>query len=417
MLRKVTLKDKKLKEHERFLTEREKGDLIEKFSKLKGKRVVHINSTSKGGGVAQILSSLTPLLNSYELSADWFTFKAPEEFFKTTKKIHNLLQGEGEPVTEKEKKLYLSVSKKLAEKVKRLNFDLLIIHDPQPAGVLNFYKAHPSILRLHLDTTGFKKSTAPFLYEIFEKSDHMVFSGDYLAFKEVSDSDVSIVPPAIDPLSETNKPIKNSKKIIESLGADMKKPLISQVSRFDKFKNPSGVVDIYKRTKREIPELQLMLFGIGGAEDDPEAEEVFKNVKEKAGGDSDIRLFFHPESIEHINAGEKQIVNSIQRESDIILQNSYKEAFGLTVTEAMWKRTPVIGGPGLGIKRQIRNGENGYVITTPEEGVKRVIELIKDPKKRRRLGKKGRESVRKNYLITELLEEHLELYRFLLANK
>lgn len=415
ILKKVNPKKKKLKKYFDIIEKEEATKIKKLFSNISGKRILHINSTSKGGGVAQILESLVPLMQDGGVNCSWYKIHAQKSFFEITKKIHNNLQGEGKSLTKKEKEEYLSVSKKIAEELKKKKFDLLVVHDPQPVGSLIFHNFSPVILRFHLDTSSFKKKDISFFTPIINRADRVVFSDKNLVIKNILPK-IKIIPPATDPFSDTNKemPKKQLLKIMEDLGVDTKKPIISQISRFDKFKNPSGVLDIYKEVKKKMPEVQLILFGLNKAQDDPEAEEIFMEVKKKSKNDKDVFLFFNPKEIEKIDFSEKEIVNAIQRESDVVLQNSYKEAFGLTITEAMWKGTPVLGGEGLGVKKQIKDGKNGYIVKNKKEGAKKTIFLLENKKKSKEIGKRGKESVQKQYLLTKLLKNHLLLYLELL---
>ena len=404
MLKKVDLKKKDLSDYYRYLSEEKTKQIERSFKRLEDKKIIHINSTSSGGGVAQILTSLVPLFNSGGLDVNWYKIDAQKSFFETTKKVHHLFQGDEVSLSKQEKDLYLKVNKDIANDLKEIDFDLLVVHDPQPMGCVSFYKKTPAILRFHLDSSQYSKS---FFDDFIKQYDEVVFSDKKHVIEGVEGN---VFAPAIDPLSDTNKDLKASRQIIEDLGVDTGKPLISQVSRFDPFKNPLGVIDIYNKAKKEIADLQLILFGIGGAEDDPEAEEVFKRAKKKADNSKDIYLFFYPESIEEIEANESEIVNAIQRESDVILQNSYREAFGLTVTEAMWKSAPVVGSTGVGIKKQIKDSKNGFIIKNASEGAEKVVGLIKDTDLRTKIGQDAKLSVKKNYLLTRLLIDHLTLY-------
>jgi trehalose synthase len=415
ILEEVKVKEVKLKNYFPFINIKERKEIEKYFSKLQNKKIIHINSTSEGGGVAQILHSLVPLLKNGKANCSWYKMRAKKEFFEVTKKIHNIIQGDGEKLTKKEEEIYLETSKKLAEELKKKKFDLLVIHDPQPLGALIFANFDPIILRFHLDTSRFKKENVPFLFAAINNANKVVFSSRALVIKKIT-PEIKIIPPAIDPFSDTNKKlsISSSKKIIKKLGLSLENPIISQVSRFDKFKNPEGVIDIYKELKKEIPKLQLIIFGLNKAQDDPEAEEIFKLVEKKVGKEKDIHLFLNPKLIENISFSEKEIVNAIQTNSDVVLQNSYREAFGLTVTEAMWKGTPVVGGVGKGIQQQIIDGKTGYIIKSKKEAVEKILYLLKSKKEAQKIGRKGKESVRKNYLMTRLLKDHLSLYTELL---
>ena len=402
MIKRVETKNKEIGNYQQFLSQKEDERLKSLFQRLSGKKIVHINSTSEGGGVAQILTGLVPLFNYKGVEADWYKMEADADFFKATKKIHNFFQGQGPSLNSREKELYLKTNQRIADDLKKMDFDLLVVHDPQPLASVSFYKPTPAMLRFHLDSSQYKNS---FFDRFIQKYDKKIFSD-----KRHVIGGGDIFPPAIDPLSDTNKPLSDSKKIISDLGLKTDKPILAQVSRFDKFKDPLGVVDIYKKVKKEVSGSQLILFGIGGAEDDPEAESVFKEVKKKVDGDRDVRLFFYPDSISHLEANEKEIVNAIQREADVVFQNSYREAFGLTVTEAMWKGQPVVGSTGVGIKKQITNEVDGFITKDYDQAVERAIKLIKNPNLKKEMGRKAKEKVKDNYLLTRLVEDHLQLY-------
>lgn len=411
MIEKVDLEKKNINDYYQFLEEDKRKELETHFSNLKNKKILYLSSTSEGGGVAQLLKSLVPLFNSGGLSCSWYVMDAPKDFFNITKKIHNYFQGGVVALTNTEKEKYLKINKKVADKLKKLNFDLLVVHDPQPMAVNRYLSFSPSILRMHLDSSSYSISKDNFFPELVNFYDHFLFS---LKDHVFTSENYSIASPAIDPLSNTNKPLNNPQEIVKSLGMSLDKPLIAQVSRFDKFKNPTGVVEAYKKLKGDFPDLQLVLFGINNAEDDPEAEKIFEKVKKIATGEENIKLFFNSSSISELDYNEKEIVNAIQRESDVIIQNSYREAFGLTITEAMWKQAPVVGGPAIGVKKQITNGKNGFIAGNQKEVIKKTKRLLQNSKLSAKIGKKAKKSVQRNYLITKLISKHLDLYSNLL---
>ena len=289
--------------------------------------------------------------------------------------------------------------------------DIWVVHDPQPAGVIIFLPDfHPSICRLHIDLTAPNPEVWNFVAGFLVNYDKVILTSKEYAKTEIKRKAI-IFPPAIDPLSPKNQPLTlaTSKQILKSFGIDPSKPLISQVSRFDPWKDPLGVIETYQLAKKKIPDLQLALVGFFLARDDPEAERIYKKAKKKTEKDPNIFLFANRELLGSLKV--HVFVNAIQVASNVILQKSIREGFGMTVAEAMWKEKPVIGGKAGGIKLQIKDGKNGFLVSNPKKAAVRIIQLIKNPALSKKLGKEAKKTVQKNFLIPRLLRDHLDLYR------
>ena len=414
-LNKVKTKTKDFRKYRKFLSKSGVSRIRLLTKSLSNRRIIHINATAVGGGVAEILQSFIPLLKNLGLDIDWYTISAPPSFFEITKQIHNGLQGKKSKLKKKDLKFYLSVNQKLAEKLRNIKFDLAVIHDPQPLAMIDFW--HPSFMisRIHIDLSTPDKQLLAFFLPYLNKYEKIVFSLKEFIPKKISKDKVVIIPPAIDPFTIKNQAysFKKARKILASLGLDPKRPIIAQVSRFDPWKDPIGVIRAYQLAKKKIPDLQLILIGLFLAADDPEAVQIFEQVKQKAQGDPDIFLFSDPRKLKGLTNDEA--VNAIQSGSDIILQKSIREGFGLVVTEAMWKGKAVIGGNAAGIKFQIKDGQNGFIVKSPQETAKRIINLFANSDKLSKIGKKAKESVQRHFLITRLIRDHLELYRQVLG--
>jgi len=391
-------------------------ELLTTAAQLKHLHIVHINSTATGGGVAEILQSLVPLTNGLGISTERAVIDPPPEFFQVTKRIHNLLQGADGDLSTEELDTYYQGIQKVAEDMRRrdLSADVWFLHDPQLLPLARLLPRKSSdkwFWVCHIDLTTPNRGVLDTLLPLVKAYDNLVFSlGSYVPDGLIDMPPVFIAPPAIDPLTVKNVPLprKRAKKLVAAMGIDTARPLISQVSRFDMWKDPWGVVEAYRLARQSIPGLQLALLGLIEASDDPEALGVLESVKELAGDDPDIHLYYHTESLP---ATVDEIVNAFQVVSDVLLQKSIREGFGLTVTEAMWKGKAVIGGNVGGIRIQIENGTNGYLIDTPEECAWRIVELLKDPELRSRLGEAARESVRQRFLMPSLALDYLNLVK------
>lgn len=392
-------------------------DAVRKLgAKLKGRRILHINSTEKGGGVAEMLVSQIGIERGLGIDSRWIVLRpSAQAFFLATKNIHDLLQGKSSRFTDEEKEVYLSESRHMAEEVDQFLLhhvpDLLIIHDPQPLmmGCI-FPRGTRKVLRLHIDLSEPNPHTVEFLRPFLEQYDVMIVSRKDYRFPWFDEQKTSVIMPAIDPLATKNMEMseREAHEILTYHNIHPDRPLISQVSRFDPWKDPLGVIEAYDHAKNEIPDLQLILVGLSVARDDLTAQEVFEQVKRRAGRDPGIKLFIDPNDLGDVS--NETFVNAVQTASDVILQKSIREGFGLTVTEAMWKGKPVVGGNASGIALQIKDGENGYLTSTAKETAGRVVELLKDSRLRERIGREAHKTALNKFLLPRYLRENFEVY-------
>jgi len=415
MLPKVKTFPQKLEQYQNFITKKEYREIKNLAKELKGLRVFHINATPRGGGVAEILKSLIPLMKGVGLRAQWYTIPGREDFFQITKEMHNALQGKKYELPFAHRKKYLDHIEKSAELMQDMEADIWVVHDPQPAGVIQYLPHfYPSVCRLHIDLTSPNLEVWKFVTSFLEMYDRVIVSSKRFIKPEIKEKAV-VFPPAIDPLMFKNQPLslKSSKQILASFGINPQRPLICQVSRFDPWKEPLDVIRSYQIAKKKIPGLQLAIVGFFLARDDPEAMKVFGVVKKEAKKDPDIHLFADINLLGGLKVDT--FVNAVQVASDVILQKSIREGFGLSVAEAMWKGKPVIGGTAEGIRLQIKNGETGFIARSARETAERIIEIIKNPKLGKKLGKKAHQLVRKNFLTPRLLRDYLKLFKELVS--
>lgn len=393
-----------------FLSHYKRNELLRIAKKISGKRIIHINTAPEGGGVAEILKSLVPLERDVGLLSEWYSIRAPRKFFTITKKIHNALQSAPLKLTDDEKKFYYTVNKRIADDLRRMKkADIYVIHDPQPLALIENFHQGKMVLRIHIDLSNPDSDMLSFVKPYLRKYDRLIFSMKEFAVPGVR-TKRSYILPAIDPFAIKNISLREDarQKILEDFGINPGKHLISQVSRFDPWKDPLGVIQAYYHAKNEIPDLQLALVGFAEAQDDPEASEIFEHVKKHAKGDPDIFIFFDPKTLGAFT--NEALVNAVQSGSHVVLQKSLKEGFGLTVTEAMWKGKAVVAGNIGGIKKQIRNGIDGFLVDTPMEAAGRIVELIRDKKLNARLGASAHRRVKNNFLMSRHLADHLKLY-------
>src|SRR2546421_12559168 len=377
---------------------------------LKGKRIAHVNATSYGGGVAELLHSIIPLMKDLGLDVHWYVLSGTNPFFDATKAIHNALQGAPAGLTNDMESAYRGVNEANAEDF-RDDFDLVVIHDPQPAPLVNLVKhKSPWIWRCHIDLTTPNPSVLRLLKPYLEKYDAAIFSAATYAPSDVKFRKLVVSPPAIDPLSPKNRDVSEGerKAILSRFEFDPARPVISQVGRFDPWKDPLGVIDAYRLVKRSLPEVQLLMIG-SMAKDDHEGWLWFNRTVRHAGDDPDIHFLT---DLRGVGALE---VNGLPRETDVAIAKSLREGFGLIVSESLWKSVPVVGGDVTGIRIQIKDGRHGYLVSSVRECADRTIQLLRDPAKRKTMGKAGRERVRKNFLITRYLREYLRIFSDLKA--
>lgn len=369
---------------------------------LKKKKVIMVNSTKDGGGVAEILHRLVPLLNELDVHTKWETISGDSDFFNTTKNIHNALQGQRICFTREILDHYLEINKKNSEKFE-FSEDFVFIHDPQPLPIIShFNKKNKNkwIWRCHIDLSKPDLNLWKFLKYYLLKYDASIFS--LAKFSRILPHPQYLVAPSIDPLSDKNRELEKSEidRVVSEFGINLDKPIILQVSRFDRFKGPLGVIRAYRMVKKEI-NCQLILAG-GEASDDPEGKIVFDEVSQEAGNDPDIKLLL-------LKPNSNIEINALQRIADVVIQNSSKEGFGLVVTEALWKGKPVIGGAVGGITLQIINHQTGFLIHSNEGAAFRIRYLLNRKHISEKMGKLAREYVLNNFLITRHLRDYLAI--------
>ena len=373
---------------------------------LVGKSVCHINSTSFGGGVAEILHRMVPLMRDVGLNAEWRVIEGSDDFFRVTKAFHNGLQGMNIPLTGDMRRTYLSLNKKNAEEP-NFDHDLVVVHDCQPAAILNYLQIRRGkwVWRCHIDLSHPNQQFIEFITPFVLKYDSLIFTMERFVQKPLKLAKTFIVPPSIDPISVKNKPLPQSLilSILDKYDVKAENPIITQVARFDPWKDPLGVIDVYRMVKKKVADVQLLLIA-SMAKDDPEGSIYYEKTARHAEEDYDIHL------LSDLNGVGNVEVNAFQRASDVVLQKSIREGFGLSVTEALWKGVPVVGGNVGGIPLQIINGETGFLIGNVEEAAEKTLYLLEHLHEAKEMGRKGREHVLKNFLITRHLKDYLRLF-------
>lgn len=374
--------------------------------KLKGKMIQHINSTAVGGGVAEILSRMIPLLKQLSVDTRWDVIKGDEKFFAITKAFHNALHGVKTEFKKEDFEYFIEVNRHNSNDM-TFDGDMVFIHDPQPVCLIEKKKESGKkwAWRCHIDFTNPQKDVMDFLEKYIEQYDCSVFSAP--AFSRKLKIPQILISPSIDPLSDKNKelPEETIKAIVEKYGIDTSRPIVSQISRFDYLKDPVGVVEVYKKVKRYI-DCQLVLAG-GGAVDDPEGMKVLAEVNEATAGDADIHVLFLPPSSDIE-------INALQRASTVVLQKSLKEGFGLTVAEALWKGKPVIAGAVGGIPLQIKHQYSGILTYSIDGTAFYLKQLLNEPTFAKELGLNGKNHIKENFLITRHIRDYMLLFLSLL---
>jgi trehalose synthase len=378
---------------------------------LKGARVLHLNATPYGGGVAEILRSEVPLLRDLGLEADWKIITGDKEFFSVTKMMHNALQGARRTLTDHEKEIYLTYSTRNARLLEE-DYDLIVAHDPQPLAIPQFHGRAGAkwVWRCHIDTSEPHPELWGFLHPYLDDYDAAVFTTQGFVPPEFPVPRVEVIPPAIDPESPKNieLPSRIAERILGWLGVELGKPLVSQVSRFDPWKDQPGVIEAYRLVKGEVPDLKLALVG-SMALDDPEGWEVYRQVKDAAREDPDVDIFTNLTGVSNIE------VNAFQRLSDVCIQKSIREGFGLVVSETLWKGTPMVAGEAGGIPLQMPDGAGGFLVDSIEGCAEKLLRLLRDPEEGEQLASWGKEIVRERFLLTRLIADELALYASLLG--
>ena len=406
MLQEVALGNKSLADYT-HIAGKELSDQIRALAEpLQGHRVLHVSATAFGGGVSEILYTIVPLMRDAGLDAHWQVIFGKEEFFNATKLLHNSLQGADETLTEEQWELFDEINELNAKGLEG-EWDTIIVHDPQPIGLRRgaAEKSRNWIWRCHIDLSDPNPAPIARLLPLIEEYDATVWHlPDYVPDGIDGHDGIQIIPPAIDPLSPKNMAFSpdDAAFVCNQFGIDVDRPLITQVSRFDPWKDPIGVIDAYRSVTEDLPDVQLALVG-SLATDDPEGWEYFQRTFEYADGDPDIKIL---NNLNNVGAIE---VNAFQSQSDVVIQKSIREGFGLTVTEALWKGRPTVAGNVGGIPLQIDDGVSGYLVDSPEVCAARCIEILRDPELGKRLGKAGKERARQRFLSPRLLRDGLDL--------
>ncbi|MEO8092790.1 MAG: glycosyltransferase [bacterium] len=406
MLQEVALAQRSLADYTHICGRGLVDEIRELAEPLAGKRILHVSATAFGGGVSEILYALVPLMADVGLDVHWQVILGREEFFNVTKLMHNSLQGDEQSISDEQWEVFEAYSLMNAQSLDG-DWDVIVVHDPQPAGLRAnaLERAKHWIWRCHIDLSTPNPSTINRLLPLIRDYDASVWHMQRYVPEEMNGPRANLVPPAIDPLSPKNMALApdDAGFVCDQFGIDIERPLICQVSRFDPWKDPVGVIDAYRLVKEEIPEVQLALVG-SMATDDPEGWDFFHSTYRHADGDPDIKIL---NNLNNVGAIE---INAFQSQADVCMQKSIREGFGLTVTEALWKGRPVIAGNAGGIPLQISDGVTGYLVSSPEEAAQRTIEVLRDPELAKRLGKEGKERAREHFLTPRLLRDWLRIF-------
>jgi trehalose synthase len=405
MLQPVSVAQKTLSDYASIVGRALTDEIHQLAERVKGKRILHVSATAFGGGVAEILSTLVPLMVDVGLECEWQVIYGREEFFNTTKLMHNALQGSPNGLSDQQWDIWRRYNEINAEQLSE-GWDVCVVHDPQPAAIPSLVadKARKWVWRCHIDLSTPNPDTLPRFVACLDPYAAAVFHmQEYVPAG--MDGRSHVVAPAIDPLAPKNMAFspEDAVYICGQFGIDVDRPLLCQVSRFDPWKDPLGVIDAYRLVKEEIQEVQLALVG-SMATDDPEGWDYFNATVAHADGDPDIHIL---NNLNNVGAIE---VNAFQSHCDVVIQKSTREGFGLTVTEAIWKARPFVGGDVGGIPLQVTNGESGFLVSTVEECAERSLEVLRDPALGKQLGRAGKEAVRQKFLTPRLLRDWLRLF-------
>ncbi|MGQ9572002.1 MAG: glycosyltransferase [Dehalococcoidia bacterium] len=405
MLEHVDVGPRPLRHYEPIVGPEALEQIRELAAPLKGARIAQINATTYGGGVSELLRSLVPLYRGLGIQCDWRIISARPEFFAVTKAFHNALQGAPYEPTTADRETYLMWNTRNAQLLEN-HYDFVIVHDPQPAAI-RYFKGRAGarwVWRCHIDTSEPSQSVLEFITPFLLEYDALVFTMDRFIPPGLEHRRLATIVPAIDPLSPKNMPVPRGLcgNIFAWRGIDPDRPLLTQVSRFDPWKDPLGVIDVYRLVRREVPGLQLALLSTI-AHDDPEVWDVYHELIREVRGDEDIHLLTNM-----IGVGDME-VNAFQSCSGVVLQKSIREGFGLVVAETMWKRTPVVANRRGGIPLQMEDGIGGFLVDNDEQCAERITYLFRNRQEARILGVAGRERVRQRFVITRLLADELRL--------
>lgn len=405
MLQEVHVGHKSLADYQSMVVGSLVDEIKELAESLAGARVLHVNATSFGGGVAEILYSLVPLMRDIGLETDWRVIMAAQEFYEGTKLMHNSLQGDPVSLSQSQKDVYETHNRIAAESLGS-GYDFIVMHDPQPLMIRNYAGDLGAkwIWRCHIDTSTPNEDTASYLAPYVQQYDTAIFSMDQYVLKGL-DMPLEIFVPAIDPLSTKNMALspEDAEYVVSQFGVEGDHPMMLQISRFDPWKDPLGVIDAFRIVKKDFPELRLALVG-SMATDDPEGWSFFTQTVEHAGEDSDILILSNLNNVGNLE------VNAFQSRADIIIQKSIREGFGLTVSEALWKAKPTVAGNVGGIPVQIMNGETGFLVESSDQCAERCRWILENPDEAKVMGRAGKEHVRANFLTPRLLRDYLRLF-------
>jgi trehalose synthase len=383
--------------------------LKEDAQPLEGCRVLHVNATAYGGGVAEILASMVPLMHELGIAADWKVITGSDDFFRVTKAMHNSLQGKHYPWKPEDRAAWVAQNRLNAEHWE--DYDYVVIHDPQPAPLLGILRERCSpagrwLWRCHIDLTSAQPEAWDMLRPFVQEYEASIWTMRGYVREGLAGQRVFIAPPAIDPLTPKNEPMDDHevRRVVTRYGIDPDRPVICQVSRFDPWKDPLGVIDAYRMIKGDFPGLQLVLVG-SMAHDDPEGWDWYEKVLRRCGEDLDIKVFTNLNGVGNIE------VNAIQRISQVVIQKSTREGFGLVVAEALWKGRPCVAGNAGGIPLQVLDGRTGFLVDSVEKCAEATARLLRDADQRECMGRDGREHVRDNFLITRYLHDYVRMFR------
>jgi trehalose synthase len=379
---------------------------------LAGKRVVHLSATAFGGGVAEINYALIPLMKDVGLDVEWRIIAGDDEFFSVTKTIHNALQGDPQSLSEAQKQIFRRYNAANAAEFED-EYDYVIVHDPQPAAMIDHFPDSSArwIWRCHIDLSTPNRDVLAFLAPSLERYDAAIFHMPEYVPHDVALREAFIWPPAIDPLTPKNMALApdDAAYVVDQFGIHLERPLLTQISRFDPWKDPLGVIDSYRIVKQTHPEVQLALVG-SMAHDDPEGWDYYNRTVAHAAGDPDIFILSNLNNIGSVE------VNAFQVHSRAVIQKSIREGFGLTVTEALWKARPTVAGRAGGIVAQIKDGETGWLVDSPEACADACREILDDPTGAAARARRGKEDVRRRFLMPRLLRDWLALFNRLDGN-
>jgi len=405
LLQEVGLAEKALADYTHIAGRGLIEEIRELAERVAGKRVLHVSATAFGGGVSELLYTLVPLMKDVGLEASWQVILGREEFFNATKLLHNALQGDPRTLTPTDWELFEHYNEMNARSLDS-EWDIVVIHDPQPLAMRHSAtdRARNWIWRCHLDLSEPNQDVLHRVVPLIAEYDATVWHLEQYVPAGL-DTNIRIVPPAIDPLSPKNMALApdDASYVCDQFGIDIDRPLMCQVSRFDPWKDPIGVIDAYRMVTKELPDVQLALVG-SMATDDPEGWEFFHRTYEYAADDPDIKIL---NNLNNVGAIE---VNAFQSQADVMVQKSIREGFGLTVTEALWKARPTVAGNVGGIPLQVIDGETGYLVEDSSQTAERAIEILNDPELGRRLGRAGKERTRERFLTPRLLRDWLRLF-------